>query len=87
MLQKSLLGMLKKVCPESGRRAASGVPGFAGAAHQTRGRRFATFRLTDLPLFAAFVLTYEAYAPRVKTAVAFPSTLLRAGFFEHSLAW
>ncbi len=28
---------------------------------------------------AAFELTYEAYAPRVTTAAAFPSTLLRAG--------
>ncbi len=61
--------MLKKSCPESGRRATSGVfPGCAGAARQTWGRRFAAFGLTDLPLFAAFPLTYEAYAPRVKTA-------------------
>ena len=29
-----------------------------------------TFGLTDVPLFAAFALTYEAYAPRVKTAAA-----------------
>jgi len=38
-----------------------------------------TFGLTDVPLFAAFALRYEAYAPRVTTAAAFPSTLLRAG--------
>ena len=68
--------------------------GFAGAARQTWGRHFAAFGLTDLPLFAVFALTYDAYAPRVKTAAAFPSTPLRAdwtdpsekiGFFEHSL--
>ena len=29
-----------------------------------------TFGLTDVPLFAAFALTYAAYAPRVKTAAA-----------------
>ncbi len=52
-------------------------------SRQRRSRRFA-------------VLTYEAYAPRVKTAAAFPSTplrtrldgpfgkTLRACFFEHS---
>ena len=38
-----------------------------------------TFGLTDLSLFATFALTYEAYAPRVTTAAAFPSTLLRTG--------
>ncbi len=37
------------------------------------------FGLTDVPLFAAFALTYAAYAPRVTTAAACPSTLLRAG--------
>ncbi len=72
-----LIGNVEKVCPESGRRAASGVPGFAGAARQTWGRPFAAFGLTDLSLFAAFALTYEAYAPGVKTAAAFPSTPLR----------
>ena len=29
-----------------------------------------TFGLTDLPLFAAFALTYYEYAPRVKIAAA-----------------
>ena len=29
-----------------------------------------TFGLIDVPLFAAFALTYEAYAPRVTTAAA-----------------
>jgi len=29
-----------------------------------------TFGLTDLPLFAAFALTYYEYAPRVKRAAA-----------------
>jgi len=29
-----------------------------------------TFGLTDLSLFATFALTYETYAPRVKTAAA-----------------
>ena len=29
-----------------------------------------TFGLTDLPLFAAFALTYSMYAPRVKMASA-----------------
>ncbi len=38
-----------------------------------------TFGLTDVPLFAAFALTYAAYASRVTTAAAFPSTLLRTG--------
>jgi len=38
-----------------------------------------TFGLTDVPLFAAFALTYQAYAPRVTTAAAFPSTLFRTG--------
>ncbi len=47
----------------------------ASARH---GRRFAVFGLTVLPLFSAFALTYDAYAPRVKTAAAFPSTPLRA---------
>jgi len=36
-----------------------------------------TFGLTDLPLFAAFALTYRLYAPRVKVAVAL--------FFKQSL--
>ncbi len=31
-----------------------------------------SFALTDLPLFAAFVLTYTVYAPRVKRAPALP---------------
>ncbi len=31
-----------------------------------------TFGLTDLPLFAAFALTYCGYAPRVKRAAALP---------------
>jgi len=38
-----------------------------------------TFGLTDLSLFAAFALTYNTYAPRVKRASAFPSTSLRTG--------
>ncbi len=29
-----------------------------------------TFGFTDVPLFAAFALTYAAYAPRVKMAAA-----------------
>ncbi len=54
-----------------------------------------TFGLTDLPLFAAFALTYKVYAPRVKKAAALPvegRVLARLGwagqttdFFEHSL--
>jgi len=38
-----------------------------------------TFGLTGVPLFAAFALTDNTYAPRVKMAAAFPSTLLRKG--------
>ena len=88
------VGMLKQACSESGRRAASGIPGFAGAAPQTWGCPFAAFGLTDLPLFVTFALTYAAYALCVKTA-AISSTPLRAdrtnpseriGIFEHSLA-
>ncbi len=54
-----------------------------------------TFGLTDLPLFAAFALTYSMYAPRVKMAAVLPvdeRVLARLGwagqttdFFEHSL--
>ena len=43
---------------------------------------FPTFGLTDMPLFAAFALTYWVYAPRTKMAVAFPSTRLRTGLDE-----
>ncbi len=85
--------MLKNPVLVEGPTAA--FPGFAAAARQTWGRPFAAFGLTDLPRFTAFALTYEAYAPRVETTVAFPSTPLReglngpngrSGFFEHSLA-
>ncbi len=82
LFRQDPMEMLKKACPESGRRAASGVPGFAGAARQTWGRPFAAFGLTDLPLFAAFALTYAAYAPRVKRAAAFPSTPRGTGLDE-----
>ncbi len=82
LFRQDPMEMLKKACPESGRRAASGVPGFAGAARQTWGRPFAASWLTDLPLFTAFALTYEAYAPGAKMAAAFPSTPLRTELNE-----
>ncbi len=40
----------------------------ASARHD---RAFAAFGLTDLPLFAVFVLTYYEYAPRAKRVEAF----------------
>ena len=37
-----------------------------------------TFGLADVPLFAAFALTYAAYAPRIKTGLR-PSLRRRSG--------
>jgi len=42
----------------------------AEAASRRQVAILPTFGLTDLPLFAAFALTYSMYAPRVKVAAA-----------------
>jgi len=63
--------------PHADRPAA--LPASAEAASRRQVVVLPTFGLTDVPLFAAFALTYAAYAPRVTPAAAFPSTLLRTG--------
>ena len=74
--KKTILGGMEKLCQINrfDLRRVSPIP------HSLMGRLkkatsgvlaiLPTFGLTDLPLFAAFALTYSMYAPRIKMAAA-----------------